>query len=51
MAGFESPGEWDEHHTVFGVDGADVQYAVSLYVVLSSIFSGFPFFTTFSLKF
>ncbi|KNA13151.1 hypothetical protein SOVF_119220 isoform B [Spinacia oleracea] len=25
--GFESPGEWDEHHTVFGVDGADVQYA------------------------
>ncbi|KMT15464.1 hypothetical protein BVRB_3g059680 [Beta vulgaris subsp. vulgaris] len=25
--GFESPGEWDDHHAVFGVDGADIQYA------------------------
>lgn len=24
--GFESPSEWDDHHAVFGVDGADVQY-------------------------
>ncbi|XP_057959027.1 YTH domain-containing protein ECT4 [Malania oleifera] len=25
--GFESPGEWDDHHRVFGLDGLDVQYA------------------------
>ncbi|XP_021752686.1 YTH domain-containing family protein 1-like isoform X1 [Chenopodium quinoa] len=25
--GFESPSEWDDHHAVFGVDGADIQYA------------------------
>ncbi|KAL2922259.1 YTH domain-containing family protein 2 [Bienertia sinuspersici] len=25
--GFESPGEWDERQTVFGLDGADIQYA------------------------
>lgn len=33
-AGFESPGEWDDHHAVFGVDGADIQYAVSSELVL-----------------
>ncbi|GAU40486.1 hypothetical protein TSUD_286410 [Trifolium subterraneum] len=34
--GFESPGEWEEdHHRIFGVDGPDVQYTVSL-------FSSFP---------
>lgn len=25
--GFDSPGEWDDPHAVFGVDGADIQYA------------------------
>lgn len=25
--GFESPSEWDDHHAVFGLDGAEVQYA------------------------
>lgn len=24
--GFESPGDWDDHHRVFGLDGHDVQY-------------------------
>ncbi|GAV71644.1 YTH domain-containing protein [Cephalotus follicularis] len=24
--GFESPGEWEDHHRVFGVDGPDIQY-------------------------
>ncbi|PON64868.1 YTH domain containing protein [Parasponia andersonii] len=24
--GFESPGEWEDHHRIFGVDGPDVQY-------------------------
>ncbi|KAJ8766338.1 hypothetical protein K2173_022397 [Erythroxylum novogranatense] len=25
--GFESPGEWEDHQRIFGVDGPDVQYA------------------------
>ncbi|KAL5784832.1 hypothetical protein ACOSQ2_007224 [Xanthoceras sorbifolium] len=25
--GFESPGEWEDHHKVFGIDGPDFQYA------------------------
>ncbi|KAG5023723.1 YTH domain-containing family protein 2 [Glycine max] len=24
--GFESPGEWEDHHRIFGVDGPDIQY-------------------------
>ncbi|CAJ1940742.1 unnamed protein product [Sphenostylis stenocarpa] len=24
--GFESPGEWEDHHRIFGVDGPDTQY-------------------------
>lgn len=27
--GFESPGEWDDHRRVFGLDGQDIQYAGS----------------------
>ncbi|CAK9163238.1 unnamed protein product [Ilex paraguariensis] len=27
--GFESPGDWNDHHKVFGVDGQDIQYAGS----------------------
>ncbi|OIV95956.1 hypothetical protein TanjilG_27060 [Lupinus angustifolius] len=27
--GFESPGEWEDHHRVFGVDGPDIQYMSS----------------------
>ncbi|KAL7220905.1 hypothetical protein ACSBR2_013732 [Camellia fascicularis] len=25
--GFESPGDWDDHHRIFGLDGQEVQYA------------------------
>ncbi|XP_022643060.1 YTH domain-containing family protein 2 isoform X2 [Vigna radiata var. radiata] len=25
--GFETPGEWEDHHRIFGVDGPNVQYA------------------------
>ncbi|CAN1281815.1 YTH domain-containing protein ECT2 [Linum perenne] len=25
--GFESPGEWEDHHGIFGVDGPEIQYA------------------------
>ncbi|KAL3505573.1 hypothetical protein ACH5RR_030955 [Cinchona calisaya] len=25
--GFDSPGEWDDHHRDFGLDGQDIQYA------------------------
>lgn len=25
--GFESPGEWDDHHRIFGLDGPDIQYS------------------------
>lgn len=25
--GFESPGEWDDHHKIFCVDGPDIQYS------------------------
>ena len=25
-SGFESPGEWEDHNRIFGVDGPDVQY-------------------------
>jgi len=28
--GFESPREWEDHHRIFGVDGPDIQYTVSL---------------------
>lgn len=28
-SGFESPSEWEDHHRIFGVDGPDIQYAVS----------------------
>lgn len=28
-SGFESPGEWDDHHRIFGLDGPDIQYSVS----------------------
>ncbi|XP_027369139.1 YTH domain-containing protein ECT4-like isoform X2 [Abrus precatorius] len=24
--GFESPGEWEDHHRIFGIDGPDIQY-------------------------
>ncbi|KAJ7980447.1 YTH domain family protein 2 [Quillaja saponaria] len=27
--GFESPGKWEDHHRIFGVDGPDVQYTGS----------------------
>ena len=27
-SGFESPGEWEDHHRIFGVDGPDIQYTV-----------------------
>lgn len=26
--GFESPGEWDDQHRIFALDGQDLQYAV-----------------------
>uniref|UniRef100_A0A5B7B487 YTH domain-containing family protein n=1 Tax=Davidia involucrata TaxID=16924 RepID=A0A5B7B487_DAVIN len=25
--GFESPGDWDDHHRIFGLDGQEIQYA------------------------
>ncbi|XP_012084160.1 YTH domain-containing protein ECT4 isoform X2 [Jatropha curcas] len=25
--GFESPGEWEDHHRIFGADGPEIQYA------------------------
>lgn len=28
--GFESPGEWEDHHRIFGVDGPDIQYPGAL---------------------
>ena len=27
--GFETPGEWEDHHRIFGVDGPNVQYTAS----------------------
>lgn len=28
-SGFETPGEWEDHHRIFGIDGPDIQYTVS----------------------
>jgi len=28
--GFETPGEWEDHHRIFGVDGPNIQFMVSL---------------------
>jgi hypothetical protein len=32
--GFESPGEWEDQCRIFGIDGPDVQYTVSLTTIL-----------------
>ena len=37
--GFESPGEWDDHRRVFGLDGQDIQYAVSSFAHTMSSFT------------
>jgi hypothetical protein len=28
-SGFDAPVDWEDHHRIFGVDGPDIQYAVS----------------------
>lgn len=38
VIGFESPSEWEDHPRIFGLDGPDIQYAVSK-IYLKFLFS------------
>ena len=40
VEGFESPGEWEDHSRIFGLDGPDIHYTVSnryLYFIFSCL--------------
>lgn len=46
VTGFESPGEWEDHPRIFGLDGPDIQYAVSkryLYFLFSRLSNNLNF--------